>query len=264
MPKRRGLSKKTRFEVFKRDGFTCQYCGAKAPDAILHVDHIEPVSKGGDNSILNLITACDGCNSGKSDRRLSDQTTLAKQVEQLAELSQRQEQLRLMVEWRKGLKSLGDQELEAACDLFQGLTGWGLNDSGRNDLRGLLRVHGISRVLDSIPVAVERHVNYEDGVATNTSVGIAFRHIESICKFKSVPQEVQDQRYIFGILRNRVDLSDRSVASEVVESIKGATTLLGIAPVREFAKSVHEIEEWWNFVSDAEYEHATAGGRRSA
>lgn len=56
--KRRSLSKKKRFEVFKRDSFTCQYCGAKAPDVVLQCDHIKPVSKGGTDDILNLITSC--------------------------------------------------------------------------------------------------------------------------------------------------------------------------------------------------------------
>ena len=45
--KRKTISKKTRFEVFKRDSFKCQYCGASAPEAILVVDHIDPFSKGG-------------------------------------------------------------------------------------------------------------------------------------------------------------------------------------------------------------------------
>ena len=43
MSKRKSLSKKIRFEVFKRDKFTCQYCGKTAPNVVLEVDHIEPV-----------------------------------------------------------------------------------------------------------------------------------------------------------------------------------------------------------------------------
>lgn len=70
MSKRKSLSKKIRFEIFKRDSFTCQYCGQKAPDVILHIDHIIPVAEGGDNHITNLLTACFSCNSGKSDRKI--------------------------------------------------------------------------------------------------------------------------------------------------------------------------------------------------
>lgn len=39
-PRRKPISKKIRFEVFKRDGFTCQYCGRMAPDVVL-VDYLE-------------------------------------------------------------------------------------------------------------------------------------------------------------------------------------------------------------------------------
>lgn len=64
---RKAISKRLRFEVFKRDGFTCQYCGAHPPGATLHVDHIIAVACGGTNDINNLVTACDNCNLGKSD-----------------------------------------------------------------------------------------------------------------------------------------------------------------------------------------------------
>lgn len=62
---RKQLSKKLRFEVFKRDGFVCQYCGAHPPNVALHVDHIQAVANGGDNEIDNLITSCQACNLGK-------------------------------------------------------------------------------------------------------------------------------------------------------------------------------------------------------
>lgn len=66
-----GLSKKTRFEVFKRDGFVCQYCGAHPPDVILEPDHIVPVCEGGTNDEHNLVTACFDCNRGKAGNSLN-------------------------------------------------------------------------------------------------------------------------------------------------------------------------------------------------
>jgi hypothetical protein len=57
-----------RFQILERDRFRCQYCGARAPDVDLEVDHIVSVAAGGSNSPLNLITACFQCNRGKKEQ----------------------------------------------------------------------------------------------------------------------------------------------------------------------------------------------------
>ena len=67
---RKSTGKRLRFEIFKRDNFTCQYCGDQPPSVVLVIDHIQPVSKGGDNDSMNLITACEPCNQGKSDKTI--------------------------------------------------------------------------------------------------------------------------------------------------------------------------------------------------
>lgn len=61
------MNRRTRFRIFMRDDFTCQYCGRKAPDTELHVDHVHPKSKGGPDTDENFKTACIDCNSGKSN-----------------------------------------------------------------------------------------------------------------------------------------------------------------------------------------------------
>lgn len=66
------VSKRLRFEVFKRDGHTCQYCGATAPDVVLQVDHVLATSLGGTDHPANLVTACVDCNSGKGSSSPSD------------------------------------------------------------------------------------------------------------------------------------------------------------------------------------------------
>lgn len=66
------LPKRVRFQVLERDGFACRYCGAKAPRAVLHIDHVTPVAAGGGNGFDNLVTACRDCNLGKGALRISD------------------------------------------------------------------------------------------------------------------------------------------------------------------------------------------------
>lgn len=62
------VTKRTRFEVLRRDGHTCQYCGLKATQTEkgLTVDHVVPVALGGADGPENLVAACRDCNAGKS------------------------------------------------------------------------------------------------------------------------------------------------------------------------------------------------------
>lgn len=95
---RKAISKGTRFDIFKRDGFTCQYCGAQPPAVVLVVDHIHPVCEGGSTDQDNLTTSCESCNQGKAGKPLdvmpnrpdADLLYLAAQQE-LAELRRYQE-----------------------------------------------------------------------------------------------------------------------------------------------------------------------------
>lgn len=79
--RRRGLSPSLRFEVLKRDGFACGYCGRKPPEVVLHCDHVVPVSRGGSNDMDNLRTACRDCNLGKGARRLDDRSRIERQLD---------------------------------------------------------------------------------------------------------------------------------------------------------------------------------------
>lgn len=82
----RGLSKRLRFAVFKRDLFTCQYCGATPPRVVLEVDHIEPKAEGGSDSESNLVTACFDCNRGKAAVPLTViPESLSQRAERIAE-----------------------------------------------------------------------------------------------------------------------------------------------------------------------------------
>lgn len=60
------ISRRLRFEILRRDGHACRYCGAMAPDVKLTIDHVIPVALGGSDEPRNLVTACADCNSGKT------------------------------------------------------------------------------------------------------------------------------------------------------------------------------------------------------
>jgi hypothetical protein len=68
---RKYIGARLRFEIFKRDNFTCQYCGRKPLSCEIEVDHKTPVCKGGKDSASNLVTSCVDCNTGKGKIPLS-------------------------------------------------------------------------------------------------------------------------------------------------------------------------------------------------
>jgi 5-methylcytosine-specific restriction endonuclease McrA len=66
--RRREASGMKRLRIYMRDKFRCQYCGEKKPPAELTLDHIFPRSRGGDNTPVNVVAACIGCNNRKGSR----------------------------------------------------------------------------------------------------------------------------------------------------------------------------------------------------
>jgi hypothetical protein len=181
MAKRKAISKKTRFEVFKRDGFTCQYCGQSAPGVVLHVDHIKPVKEGGTNDIINLITSCVGCNSGKGARELSDDTTITKQKIQLDEMNERRLQLEMIVAWRDGMVNLHEQEVDTACEAFDNIiVGYTINDTGRKKIEKVVKKFGLRYVLVAIDISQKYLSIGKDGLTTLDSLDLAFEKLNGI------------------------------------------------------------------------------------
>lgn len=58
----------TRRNVYRRDAFTCQYCGERPGVEHLTIDHVMPRSRGGGSSWENCVTACRRCNARKANR----------------------------------------------------------------------------------------------------------------------------------------------------------------------------------------------------
>ena len=118
--KRVQISKRLRFEVFKRDGFACQYCGATPPSVLLECDHIHPVSLGGSTDADNLVTACMACNRGKSKIPLGN--VVQGMAERAVETLEREAQIAgyeaVMREKRMRLDADAQEVLESFCSFF--------------------------------------------------------------------------------------------------------------------------------------------------
>lgn len=131
--KRKGLSKKIRFGVFKRDAFTCQYCGRHPPTVTLEIDHIIPVSKGGVSDDHNLITACFDCNRGKSGELLS--VVPEGIVERTARLIEHEEQLRALNRMLTSKRRRQNKQIKKIQDVFEAEYDWVFTQSFEASIR---------------------------------------------------------------------------------------------------------------------------------
>lgn len=237
---RAGITKKVRFEVFKRDSFKCQYCGKSAPDVILHVDHINPVSKGGDNDIMNLITACEDCNQGKKARTLDDKSIIEKQKQQLEELNQRREQLEMMISWRDGLQSFNDDVVDIVIEKINELMKpFTVNDNGKRIVSKWIKKFQISEILDAIEFSAEKKIN---GMAVTSDMADQFfNYIPKIATIRRKPPEEQKLFYVRGILRNRIYVNEK----HVMNLIRGWVHFGG--DIDELIEVAKNIPNWSSF-----------------
>lgn len=150
--KRKGLSKKTRFDVFKRDAFKCQYCGAHPPSVLLEVDHIIAVASGGTNQLDNLITSCQPCNAGKGARSLESipesldvRASVLKERE--AQIAGYQELLRCKAERLSN-------EAESVVQVYEKFNpGYTLNERGRASVVSFIDQLGMYEVVAAMTTA---------------------------------------------------------------------------------------------------------------
>ena len=245
--KRKGLGKKLRFEVFKRDGFRCQYCGASAPDVLLVVDHIHPVAGGGKNDILNLITACEPCNAGKGKRELGDHTVLEKQRDQLQELSDRREQLEMMIQWKEGLCDLRTMAVDRLAEFWRKqVPGYSLSEHGRKELGKLARQFEVSEIMEAMQIAAGSYLVQEDGKATQASVEVAWKKVGGVCRIRELEKTkpyIKDLYYVRGILRKRVYVDEYRIMGMLEEAhLAGVST-------EELKRAARDCRSWTDFQS---------------
>lgn len=201
MAERKYISKKLRFEVFKRDNFTCQYCGRMAPDVILQVDHIKPVKEGGTNDILNLVTSCVDCNLGKGAKLLSDDSAVKKQQTQLKLLGEKREQLEMVLQWKNELLQMQDKEVNTIVQYVEDKTKILFNPAGKEFIRKIIKKYGFSEAYDSTVIAVSNYFTSPDSESFNRAV----EYIDRICANRLQQKEnpmLIHINYIIKIIKN--------------------------------------------------------------
>lgn len=163
--KRKGIGKTKRFEVFKRDNFTCCYCGRKPPDVMLELDHVKPVAEGGGNGVANLLTACFECNSGKGRVPLEDripESFTDSELERCQDILERRAAAAKINALNEKIQDAENAEINdcvATWNLWSNAGTGGklpLPQNHRASFRGFSARLGVADVKASITIAMER------------------------------------------------------------------------------------------------------------
>jgi hypothetical protein len=189
------LSVRTRFEVFKRDRFTCRYCGRTTPDVLLEVDHLIPRAAGGSDDLENLVTACWDCNHGKADRLLDESSAAPVSLATVEATEERVEQARAYAAAVQAERELHEQfrwmVVEAWGHVFGAVrketeTGTLLEFEyayGRfpNDgsIRRILRRLPVAQVLEAVDITSARFRSASRG-AESYFFGVCWRMVDQI------------------------------------------------------------------------------------
>jgi hypothetical protein len=157
--KRKALSKKTRFEVFKRDGFRCMYCGAHPPAVLLEVDHVVAVVAGGGNDMDNLVTSCEPCNRGKG---ASDLKAVPEGLaDKASAVAEREAQLKGYHAVMEGKRKRLDSEAWLLMNMWRDEQGSAPRD-WMNSMRMFIDKLGYHEVRDAIEIAMAKSFRTED------------------------------------------------------------------------------------------------------
>lgn len=186
------LSVRIRFEVFKRDRFTCQYCGRTPPAVLLEVDHIIPRAAGGSDDESNLTTSCWECNSGKSDRLLEEGTAPVVSREVTDRLADRIEQATAYTELVAQLQGVLERQVDMVIDHWAEVYGatieerpdgsfWTFTVYGKfpdkHTVRRLLRRLPLEFLIEAVDITSGRIRSPKDD-ACRYFYGIGWREIE--------------------------------------------------------------------------------------
>lgn len=149
---RKAISKKLRFEVFKRDEFMCAYCGSTPPAVVLQVDHIHPVAEGGTNDIDNLITSCQPCNIGKGANVLTNIPISLK--EKAALIAEKEAQIKAYYEIMQEQEIRLEDEMWMIAEIIEsGSSKSGMNRGWLSSIKKFVKHMGFFEVKDAAEIA---------------------------------------------------------------------------------------------------------------
>lgn len=179
---------------------------------------------------------------------MSDHSVVEKQRDQLQDLSERREQLEMMISWKEGMCDLRTMTVDRLADLWAKLIpGYGLNETGRQGLKKLAGRYALDELMEAMRIALDQYIEVKDGKPTQESVEIAWKKVTGICRMRELEKTkpyIRDLFYTRGILRKRVYVNEFYVM-ELLESAH----LAGVS-VHSLKAAAKTCRNWTDFQAE--------------
>ena len=183
LQKKMTLTKKTRFAIFERDNFSCQYCGRTPQDdgVILEADHAISRADGGTDDTENLVTSCFDCNRGKSKKSIAPKLNIK---EQLAITKEQLSQVQAMTKLISKKRKLEKEKFAWVDEAIDGYTKAFVSGMKSAVKGAAARGATQTEIVSSVDIALEKF-EQKDEFYTNDFI-----------------------KYFYGIIRNKLKASD--------------------------------------------------------
>ena len=249
---RPSILKSLRFDVFKRDSFTCQYCGRRAPDVALYCVHVNPSAESGGQTLATFTTACGDCKVGKVLDEDNDHSVLMRRLNRLTVLQEREEQAEMLAEWERERSNLDEVPVTRLDKQWIELTGYRLAEAGRAKVRNLVKKYGAELVGEAMRTAAAEYLERgKSGAATEASMARCFDSIGAIASVEHAERLEPGARRMFFIrdaLRKRLSHCPHGHALNLIRSAARSGASLDL-----ISKIGEEAPTWSHFRNAMEH-----------
>ena len=201
--------KRIKFEVFEKDSFKCQVCGAAAPNVTLTLHRLQN-NQQAENWLdpAFLTTFCESCqrkNGSQESANTGNNGHLS-----LNALEERLDQLKMLINWRKGMIKIRKRQLASLVEFWQELVpSIFLSEVHKKTLLSCISKYSSDDIKEAMRLAVQEFiVVHQDGSIARDSFQMAFANIPEICYRKtkmSKTREAEELYHIHDILEERID-----------------------------------------------------------
>lgn len=184
--------KRIKFEVFEKDSFKCQSCGRGAPIVTLQLTRIQETQHN-DNWLDTafLSTSCKDCEKKRSDS--TDKSTRNGFIS-IDELEERLQQLKMLINWRKGMLNIRKQQLAHLVNYWEHkIPSFVISNDQKKYILTYITKYSCEEIRSAMDMAADKFfVQSTDGTISNSSILNAFGKVPEICLKKSEIADIHE------------------------------------------------------------------------